>query len=168
MKTIIINSKEITTDENGRFSLNDLHKASGGQIRHLPNKFMASKSFNEVVNLLIAENSAFKPVVRKTGRYGGGTWICKELVYKYAMWVSASFEIEVIRTFDKAKNEVHDTMQALNELTKKIESDKDVASFCGKELAKYKRIKKENKEAWEGGVSIAQMNLGLIALGETK
>ena len=52
------------------------------------------------------------------------------------------------------------SMAALNELTAKIESDKDVASFCGKELNKYKRIKKENKDAFDLTVEQAQLSLG--------
>lgn len=158
MKLVICNT-EITQDENGRYSLNDLHKASGSAVKDLPNKFMASKSFKSIVDILIAENSAFEPVVKKQGRYTGGTWICKELVYKYAMWVNASFELTVIRTFDSIKSEPV-TMQALNELTKKIESDKQIASYCGTELAKYKKVKKENHDKWIEGVKSAQYTLG--------
>ena len=158
MKLVICNT-EITQDESGRYSLNDLHKASGGEVKDLPNKFMASKSFKNIVDILIAENSAFEPVVKKQGRYTGGTWICKELVYKYAMWVNASFELNVIRTFDAIKDEPA-TMTALNELTKKIESDKDIASKCGQALAHYKKVKKENQDKWVESVKSAQLSLG--------
>jgi len=158
MKLVICNT-EITQDENGRYSLNDLHKASGSEVKDLPNKFMASKSFKKIVDILIAENSAFEPVVKKQGRYTGGTWICKELVYKYAMWVNVSFELNVIRTFD-AIHEEPATMAALNDLTKKIESDKDIASKCGKALNHYKKVKKENQDNWIKSVKSAQLSLG--------
>jgi hypothetical protein len=160
--TLIINNTEITQDENGRYSLNALHKSSGGKVKDLPNKFMASKSFKEVLNILIAENSAFEPVVKKQGRYTGGTWICKELVYKYAMWVSADFELKVIRTFDILMNKSDSpaTLSALNELTREIEDHKDVASKCGEILAKYKKIKKQDSDDWEKAVASAQLSLG--------
>lgn len=162
MNELIINNTEITKDELGRFSLNDLHKASGGQNKHKPSLFYRSDSFNAVVDILNAQNRAFSPIVKKQGRYNGGTWVCKELVYKYAMWVNAEFEIKVIQTFDSVVNKLNtpSSMAALNELTAKIESDKNVASFCGKELAKYKRVKKENEQAFTDEVLNAQLTLG--------
>tara|TARA_R110000782_G_scaffold180233_1_gene270758 strand:+ start:125 stop:631 length:507 start_codon:yes stop_codon:yes gene_type:complete len=162
MSKLVINELEITTDSSGRYSLNDLHKAAGGSIKHLPNKFMRSNSFGEVVDVLIAQKRAFEPVVKKQGRYTGGTWVCKELVYKYAMWVNAEFEIRVIQTFDSIVNRLNapSSMIALNELTAKIESDKHVASVCGRELAKYKQVRKENEQLFLDEVNQAQFTLG--------
>ena len=53
------------------------------------------------------------------------------------------------------------SMRALNELTKKIETDKGLASVCGAELAKYKKIKKQNSSAWVIAINRAQLQLGL-------
>ncbi len=159
---LTINNTLITMDDEGRYSLNDLHKAAGGSNKLKPSLFYRSDSFNSVVEILKAQNRAFEPIVKKQGRYTGGTWVCKELVYKYAMWVSAEFEVKVIQTFDQIINSVNTpaTMQALNELTEKIESDKEIASKCGKALAHYKRVKKENQERWIESVRSAQMQLG--------
>lgn len=162
MNNLVINNTEITKDGEGRFSLNDLHKAAGGLQKDLPSKFMRSESFKNVVQVLNDQKRTFKPVSKKQGRYGGGTWVCKELVYKYAMWVNAEFEVNVIQTFDAVVNKLNapSSMAALNELTAKIESDKNVASFCGKELAKYKRVKKENETKFAEEVLNAQLTLG--------
>lgn len=167
MKSLVINGVSINQDEEGRFSLNDLHKAAGGSKNHQPAYFIRNANVNEVIAVLNLQNCGVNPIHRKAGRFNGGTWVCKELVYKYAMWVNAEFEVKVIQTFDSIVNKMNppSSMQALNELTAKIESDKDVASFCGRELAKYKKLKKENEQAFAVEVLNAQMNLGFKLVG---
>lgn len=156
---VSINGVDIGGDGEGRFSLNDLHSAAGGLNSQKPSLFYRSGSFEKVVQVLKAQNSAFEPIVKKRGRHNGGTWVCKELVYKYAMWVSADFEVKVIQTFDSV-GRVQDSMLAMNDLVKRIEQDKDAASFCGKELARYKKIKLKNEQDWKNAVAASQLQLG--------
>lgn len=95
---ISIAGTSIRTDEEGRFSLNDLHAASGGEKRHSPSYWLA----NQQTQALIAElQTTGNPVVTREGRKGG-TFVVKELVYSYAMWINARFHLHVIRIFDKA------------------------------------------------------------------
>lgn len=157
-----INEIEITMDDDGRYSLNDLHNAAGGLKKDVPTKFTRSESFKNVVKVLNDQKRAVSPIEKKQGRYSGGTWVCRELVYKYAMWVSAEFEVKVIQTFDAMIQSVNApaTMKALNELTLKIEGDKYTASKIGSALANYKKVKKENAKKWVDAVNEIQLNFG--------
>ncbi|EPN9529477.1 KilA-N domain-containing protein [Cronobacter malonaticus] len=98
--SIIISDIKIHTDAEGRYSLNDLHKAAGKEHRHLPNYWMDLQQTKELIEELVnTGNPVFKPTSSKKGRYGG-TYVCKELVYSYAMWISAAFALKVIRAYD--------------------------------------------------------------------
>lgn len=98
--SIVISDIKIHMDAEGRYSLNDLHKASGKEHRHLPNYWMDLQQTKELIEeILNTGNPVFKPTTSKKGRYGG-TYVCKELVYSYAMWISAAFALKVIRAYD--------------------------------------------------------------------
>lgn len=165
MRNLVINGTQIGTDAEGRFSLTDLHKAAGADPKIKPFLFLRSDSVLKVVEVLKAQKCAIDPISIKRGRYTGGTWVCKELVYKYAMWVDAEFEVKVIQTFDKVSQsgKAISSMQAINDLVAKIESDKQIASFCGAELAKYKKLKKENAAKLSDEVERIQLKLGFKA-----
>lgn len=79
------------------YCLNDLHKAAGGEKRHQPSDWLRTQSACELVELLDSRGSPSLMV--STGR-NGGTYACKELVYAYAMWVSAKFYLNVICAYD--------------------------------------------------------------------
>ena len=104
---ISIKSIEVKMNDDGMFCLNDLHKASGGESRHEPSNWTRTDQFSELADEIF--NSAKVQSWKKSaGRYGG-TFVCKELVYAYAMWISPKFHIDVIRVFDgqaKAKTEL--------------------------------------------------------------
>lgn len=93
---LVIADTSIRVDAAGRFSLNDLHRAAGGQKRHGPSYWLATKQ----AEALIAElQTTGIPVDKSEGR-AGGTFVCKELVYAYAMWISPAFHLKVIRAYD--------------------------------------------------------------------
>ncbi|QSA97736.1 KilA-N domain-containing protein [Methylococcus sp. EFPC2] len=86
----------IRQDPDGRFSLNDLHRASGGEKRHGASYWLSNQQTKELMAEL--ETTGI-PVVSVEGR-NGGTYVCKELVYAYAMWISPKFHLQVIRAYD--------------------------------------------------------------------
>jgi hypothetical protein len=105
---LTIGQVQIQQDEANRFRLNDLHTASGGEKRHQPANWLGLQQTQELIAQLGIKPDpeipgAFKnqPVNVVSG-YGKaqGTYVCKELVYAYAMWISPAFHLQVIRAYD--------------------------------------------------------------------
>ena len=102
---ITICNTSIRQDAQGRYCLNDLHKAAiisgaNGRTKE-PGKFMAAQQTIELVmELTDTQNLGIDPVNAVKGGLQQGTYVCKELVYAYAMWISAKFHLHVIRAFD--------------------------------------------------------------------
>ncbi|ENI4126748.1 KilA-N domain-containing protein [Vibrio fluvialis] len=99
MPNLTIMSKEIRI-LNGLYSLNDLHKASGNAKKHQPHQFLRNDQTRDLISEI--DRSANSRIAYEAYRGGKhqGTWVCKELVYAYAMWISARFHLQVIRAFD--------------------------------------------------------------------
>ncbi|MCD9029407.1 phage antirepressor KilAC domain-containing protein [Luteimonas sp. BDR2-5] len=95
MSALVIANATIRRDDDGRFCLNDLHKAAGGEARHRPGYWLA---LDQTQALAIEIEKAGIPAIRKRQRIG--TFVVRELVYAYAMWISAVFHLQVIRSFD--------------------------------------------------------------------
>lgn len=92
----------IHQDADGRYSLNDLHRAAGGDDKHSPNRFARLDSTQALCaevdqTPLLASGPALLVL---NGGAAPGTYACKELVYAYAMWISAAFMLVVIRAYD--------------------------------------------------------------------
>ena len=88
--------------------MNDLHKAAGGAEKDEPNRYARTDEFR---NLIEANRNEYESNPAKnggkvwiapcttTGGCRGGTYVVEELVYAYAMWISPSFHLKVIRVF---------------------------------------------------------------------
>lgn len=146
MKGLVVADVTVNTDAEGRFSLNDLHKAAkaaGVKKDIRPNEWLSLKVTEELAEVLNAENPAISPIAVKAGRYGG-TFVCKELVYAYAMWCSPTFHLHVIRTFDRLVQQQREAEQALRarqaarlEAPMLADAIKIQRKACGKEILPY-------------------------------
>ena len=108
---LIIGEFSIRQDEDGRYSLADLHKASGNLAKHKPSNFLRVeqtqeliKEIEQVSDVRLGETDHFSnmrsAVKVINGGNNRGTYAVKEMVYAYAMWISAKFHLMVIRAYD--------------------------------------------------------------------
>ncbi|WP_220432322.1 KilA-N domain-containing protein [Falsirhodobacter xinxiangensis] len=97
----VIAGVEITTDAQGRFNLNALHKASGLDDHKRPSKWLATQQAQELIAELKGQspNSGFGVLNVVKGGHAPGTFAAEELAVSYAGWISPSFQLEVNRTF---------------------------------------------------------------------
>ena len=99
MPNLTILSKDIRLLDN-LYSLNDLHKASGRAPKHQPALFMQNQQTKALIYEIEGDLGIPRSVLTQRGGANRGTWVCKELVYSYAMWISPKFHLNVIRAFD--------------------------------------------------------------------
>jgi len=90
----------VAINDDGLFSLNDLWKASGGEPKNQPKRWLQLKRTKNVIEALESEQNKDGNSVLKSNKKAG-TFVNRVLVYSYAMHVSAVFEIEVTNAFDK-------------------------------------------------------------------
>ena len=99
-QSIVIDGAVIHQDQCGRYCLNDLHKASGSAQKDQPRYFLDNQQTKALVQALIDSGIPLSPVEVIRGGLTQGTYVVKQIVYAYAMWISANFHLKVINTFD--------------------------------------------------------------------
>jgi hypothetical protein len=106
---LVILDTPINQDAEGRFCLNDLHKAAvlsgANQRTKEPAKFLSSSQTVDLIKELTdTQNLGVTPVNVIKGNFSNGikqgTYVVRELVYAYGMWISAKFHLQVIRAYD--------------------------------------------------------------------
>ena len=113
------------------YSLNDLHKASGGEPRHKPSNWLQNKQTTDLISEI---EKAGIPAIQK--KQGLGTFVSKELVVHYGMWISPAFSLKVIRAFLDTQEEVSgspklETQTTIDERRGLVDAVKLLVARCG-------------------------------------
>ena len=156
MSSVILSlDSTIVRQIDGLYSLNDVHKASGGQSKHEPNYFVRL----DTTQCLIEEISKSPDVgicIKSQRGINGGTWACRELVIAYASWISAAFHLKVIRVFLNAIQPTANLLPSID--PNNLEPLKQALIACGVKLpsseksssalrvAKHRALKKERED----------------------
>ena len=142
MTDLVIQETHIRREDDGRYCLNDLHRASGGNPNHRPGEFLRNKQTKAMVRELAA--TAEIPAVQSHEGAAGGSYVAKELVYAYAMWISPAFALKVIRTYDALVQAQIDKLSNLSHRRARAELEyleaQAEASRCGFGLRKWRDI----------------------------
>lgn len=96
---LTIAATTVRQDAKGRYCLNDLHRAAGGENKQRPSLWVENQQTRD----LIAEIDAKAGIPALSTVKGGnraGTYVVKALVYAYAMWISPRFHLTVIEAYD--------------------------------------------------------------------
>lgn len=138
------------------YSLTDLHRVSGNEAKHAPNRFVRLDTTQALVTAIQAEGTA-NPIKTLRGTQGG-TYACKELVIAYAAWISPAFHLVVLRAF---LNQIESKQKQIAlpepQKPKTIEIDTDVLDA----LIKYCKLAKRHGEQLEPAMRTIYTSLGL-------
>ena len=109
MTNLTIVEKQIRLKD-GLYSLNDLHKAAGSYKKHQPALFFRLEQTKDLIAEIESSTDLYSSSNLKGCKAiktlnGVGTFVCKELVYAYAMWISPKFHLQVIRAFDELQSQ---------------------------------------------------------------
>lgn len=139
MTNLVISETFIRQDDDGRYCLNDLHHASGSKAEHRPGHFLRNKQTKGLIREMATAQIC---AVRSAEGASGGTYVAKELVYAYAMWISPAFALKVIRSYDSMVQEQLDKLNTLSMRRARaeyefVEAQMD-ASRCGLGLRRWR------------------------------
>nr|DAQ82247.1 MAG TPA: KilA-N domain [Caudoviricetes sp.] len=98
MTNLVISNTSINFN-NGLYSLNDLHKASGGDMNNQPSNFLKLDSTKALTREI--SNETNKPSFETiNGGNNQGSYVCKELLIAYAMWISPELSVKILRSVE--------------------------------------------------------------------
>ena len=159
--------------KDGFYSLNDLHKASGGNKKHQASNFMRLEATKGLIDeierssdMSNGTNSIAYKVIQGGQSEQQGTFVCRELVYSYAMWISPRFQLMVIRAFDAIANQQQQLSQRLNDLCHDLSAVDTGLTIAGRFLCiGGKQIKPQLQQDIDS--TFKQMQPSLNFVGDT-
>lgn len=96
MPDLVIASTTIRRDTEGRYSLNDLHRASGGEAKHQPAFWLRNAQTQAlVVELNNSANLQSSPVSSQEG-HGGGTYVAEPQWLENAFYCPKIWDMSAI------------------------------------------------------------------------
>lgn len=147
MQMMKIDNLKIKTDAEGRYCLNDLHKAAMAIGNALPSQrpgnFLKSATITGFVQALGDATKRASVVTIKGGREQG-TYADELVAIRYAAWIDPVFEIKVYETFQQHKQSLvdlakHEQQREKARLESRYLNDavKHSRTDCGKEVKHY-------------------------------
>ena len=91
---LVVDGCLINSFEPNLYSLNDIHKASGGSASKKPAFYLRTLTAKRILNALPGERWEKLHVIR--GGVSQGTFASQELVFAYALWLSPDFYVRVL------------------------------------------------------------------------
>lgn len=112
----VIAGISITTDKEGRYNLNALHKASGGEKKNNPSYWLSLQGTQELILELeqqLSDTEISVSVVQSIkGGLNQGTFAHELLAVSYAGWISPKFQLMVNQVFlDYKKGELKNILK---------------------------------------------------------
>jgi hypothetical protein len=122
IQTVVIESVIIRQDVYGRYCLNDLHRAAGGDPKDKPSNWLRLDQTQALIAEIEASSDpiSYAPLNKATpfsdmstpstemriapvgtinDGLNNGTYVVNDLVYAYATWISAKFHLIVLRAY---------------------------------------------------------------------
>ncbi|WP_354676268.1 KilA-N domain-containing protein [Citrobacter portucalensis] len=144
--TVAVNGISVRVDDEGRYSLNDLHAAAvaNGEATESqrPSVFLRSAQIKRFVKAL--KSKALKSALEQNqplrvikGGDQSGAWGVELLAIRYAAWIKPEFEIEVYEVFRTVVRLGINAMSRLNKIDHIINTETKQISQCASQMARW-------------------------------
>lgn len=144
--TVAVNGVSVRVDDDGRYSLNDLHAAavSNGEATESqrPSVFLRSAQIKRFVKALKSKalksaSEQNQPLKVIKGGDQSGAWGVELLAIRYAAWIKPEFEIEVYEVFRRVVRLGISAMSRLNKIDHIINAETKAISQCASQMARW-------------------------------